>query len=147
VALKDEIREALHAALKNQDKIRVAVIRSVLAEVKNSEIGAQRDADDVMVTEAISREVKRHRESIGMFRDGGREDLVAKEEEEMGVLMEFLPQQMGREDIVVEVQRVIEELDARGPRDKGRVMSQLMPHLRGRADGKEVSEVVSQLLS
>jgi len=76
-----------------------------------------------------------------------RDDLVAKVEEEMEILMEFLPQQMGHDDIVAEVRRVIETVEAKGPGDKGKVMSQLMPQLRGKADGKEVAETVSQLLS
>lgn len=147
MALEDKIREELHAALKRQEKIRVITLRSVLAGIKNSEIAAQRPADDVTVTEIISKEVKQHRESIGMFKEGRRDDLVAKEEEEMEILMEFLPQQMDHDDIVAEVRRVIEVARAKGPGDKGKVMSQLMPQLRGKADGKEVADTVSQLLS
>ena len=147
MALKDKIREELHAALKRREKVRVTTLRSVLAGIKNSEIAAQKPADDVKVAEIISKEVRQHRESIGMFKQGGRDDLVAREEEEMGILMEFLPEQMGHDDIVAEARRVIEVVGAKGPGDKGKVMSQLMPQLRGKSDGKEVAETVSQLLS
>jgi hypothetical protein len=103
--------------------------------------------DDNKILDVITRDVKRHRESIEAFKQGDRSDLVAQEEAELNILMEYLPQQMSHEEIVAVAQQVIDAVGAKGIKDKGRVMSQLMPQLKGKADGKEVSDVVAELLT
>lgn len=142
-----KIREDLKEALKQQEEARVSVLRMLLSEIKNTEIAQQKPLDDDRILDIISREVKRHKESIEAFRQGNRNDLVVREEAELLILMGYLPKQMSREEIGAAVQQVIEAMGVKGVKDKGRVMSQLMPQLRGRADGKEVSEVVSELLA
>jgi hypothetical protein len=103
--------------------------------------------DDSGVIDVISREVKQHRESIAGFSKGNRQDLVAKEEAELAILHEYLPQQLSREEIAQAACDVIEQVGAMGPGDKGKVMSQLMPQLKGRAEGREINEVVANLLA
>ena len=147
MALKDNIREALKEALKRQQRVEVATLRLLLSEIKNAEIAQQKPADDNKVIDVITREVKRRRESIEAFRQGNRSDLVAQEEAELAVLMGYLPEQMSRAEIMAAARQVIDEVGAKGPSDKGKVMSQLMPHLKGKADGKEVSEIVVELLA
>lgn len=142
-----KIREDLKEALKQQEEARVSVLRMLLSEIKNTEIAQQKPLDDDRTLDIISREVKRHKESIEAFRQGNRNDLVVREEAELLILMGYLPKQMSREEIGAAAQQVIEAMGVKGVKDKGRVMSQLMPQLRGRADGKEVSEVVSELLA
>ncbi|HUW46020.1 MAG TPA: GatB/YqeY domain-containing protein, partial [Dehalococcoidia bacterium] len=95
----------------------------------------------------ITKEVKRRRESIEAFKKGNRSDLVAQEEAELAVLMSYLPEQMSRAEIMAAARQVVDAVGAKGPSDKGKVMSQLMPQLKGKADGKEVSEIVSELLA
>jgi uncharacterized protein YqeY len=99
------------------------------------------------VLDVISKDVKRHRESIEAFKKGNRGDLVAQEEAELAVLMSYLPKQIGREEVVAAARQAIDAVGAKGPNDKGRVMAQLMPQLKGKADGKEVGEIVSELLA
>jgi len=147
VTCEAKIREDLKEALKQQEEARVSVLRMLLSEIKNTEIAQQKPLDDDRILDIISREVKRHKESIEAFRQGNRNDLVVREEAELLILMGYLPKQMSREEIGAAVQQVIEAMGVKGVKDKGRVMSQLMPQLRGRADGKEVSEVVSELLA
>jgi len=147
MALKDRIRQALKEALRQQRTTELSTLRLLLSEIKNAEIAAQKPADDEKVLEVIAREAKRRRESIDAFRRGNREDLVAREEAELAILMTYLPVQMTRDQIVEAARQVVEEVGARGPGDKGRVMSQLMPRLKGRADGKQVSDVVVELLA
>ena len=137
----------LKQAMKQGDETRKSVIRLVRAGVKNAEIEKGTPPDDSDVQDIIAREVKRHRESIAEFGKGGRHDLVAREEAELAVLFEYLPQQLSREEIAEAARKVIEQVGARGPGDKGKVMSQLMPQLKGRAEGREISEVVSELLA
>jgi len=147
MALKDGIREALKVALKKQQRTEVATLRLLLSEIKYAEIAQQKPADDSRVLDAITREAKRRRESIDAFERGNRSDLVAQEEAELAVLMSYLPQQMSREEIISAARQVIDAVGARGLGDRGKVMSQLMPQLKGKADGKEVSEIVSELLA
>ena len=147
MALRDTIQEALKQALKRQRKTEVATLRLLLSEVKNAEIAQQKPADDNKVLDVITREAKRRRESIEAFKLGNRSDLVAQEEAELAILMTYLPEQMSREDIRAAARQVVDAVGARGPGDRGKVMSQLMPQLKGKADGKEVSEIVSELLA
>jgi len=147
MALKDSIREALREALKKQQRTEVATLRLLLSEIKYAEIAQQKPADDSRVLDVIAREARRRRESIEAFKRGNRSDLVAREEAELAVLMSYLPQQMSREEIISVARQVVDAVGARGPGDRGKVMSQLMPQLKGKADGKEVSEIVSELLA
>lgn len=139
-----KLREDLKEALKQRNQTRASVLRMLLSEIKNTEIAQQKRLDDDKILDVISKEVKRHRESIEAFRQGNRSDLVVQEKAELSILMEYLPKQMSREEIRIAARRIIETVGVKG---KGSVMAQLMPQLRGKADGKEVSEIVSELLS
>ena len=147
MALKDNIREALKEALKRQQRTEVSTLRLLLSEIKNAEIAQQKPADDNKVLDVVAREAKRRQESIEAFKLGNRSDLVTREEAELAVLMSYLPEQMSREDIIAAVRQAVDAVGAKGPGDKGKVMSQLMPQLKGRADGKEVSEIVTEVLA
>jgi uncharacterized protein YqeY len=147
MALKDKIQEALKGALKKQQKVEVSTLRLLLSEIKYVEIAQQKPADDNKVLDVITKEVKRRRESIEAFKKGNRSDLVAQEEAELAVLMNYLPKQMSREEVIAAAQRAVDAVGAKGPSDKGKVMAQLMPQLKGKADGKEVSEIVAELLA
>jgi len=145
--LKEKLTEDLKQALKGGDKVRRSVIRLVMAAIKNAEIARQTDLTDPDILGIIAKEVKQRRESIEAFKQGNRADLVAQEEAEMAVLEAYLPQQMTRDEIVAEVRRVIAEVGAQGPGDKGKVMPKLMPQLKGRADGREINDIVTELLA
>ena len=147
MALKDSIQEALKESLKRQHRTEVATLRLLLSEIKNAEIAQRKPADDEKVLDVIASEVKRRRESIEAFKLGNRGDLVAQQEAELAVLMKYLPEQMSRVEIMAAARQVVDAVGAKGPGDKGRVMSQLMPQLKGKADGREVSEVVAALLA
>lgn len=147
MTLKERISADLRQAQKSGDKVRMTALRLVVAGIKNAEIDKRATLDDAGVIEVLSREAKQHRESITEFAKGNRQDLVERNEEELAVLMEYLPQQMSREDVEALARQVIEQVGATGPAAKGKVMGQLMPQLKGRADGKEVNEVVTELLA
>jgi len=147
ITLKDKIQEALKGALKRRQAVEVSTLRLLLSEIKYAEIAQQKPADDSRVLEVIAKEVKRRRESIEAFKKGNRGDLVAQEEAELAVLMSYLPKQMSREEVVAAARQAMDAVGARGPSDKGKVMGQLMPQLKGKADGREVSEIVSELLA
>ena len=147
MSLAQKIRTDLEQSLRKNDKLRCSVLRLALASIRNAEIAQQKTLDDDGILIVIDKEAKMRRESIEAFEKGNRPDLVAKEKTELAILLEYLPEQMTREQIVAAARKVISELGASSPKDKGKVMSQLMPQLRGKAQGQEVSEVVTELLS
>ena len=137
----------LKEAMKKGDKVRQSVIRLVRAEIHNAEIAQRKSLDDSGVIDVISKELKKRRESIVEFERGNRQDLAAQEKAELAVLLEYLPPQMSRDEIEALARNIIAEIGARGPGDKGKVMARLMPQLKGKAEGRLVSEVVTELLS
>ena len=145
--LKQKLADDLKQAMRGGDEVRRSVIRMVMAAIKNAEIARQADLDDADILGVVAKEARQRQESIESFKQGNRQDLVAKEEMEMAVLQEYLPQQMTREEIVEAARQVIAEVGAQGPGDKGKVMQQIMPKLKGRADGRVINEVATELLS
>jgi len=146
MSLQDRLREDLGRSLKQGNKLRVSVLRLALSNIQNAEIAKRAPLEDSDVLAVLSKQARQHRESIDAFRAGKRDDLVAKEEQELSVLLEYLPQPMSREQLVAEVQAAIKEVGARGPGDKGKVMGKLMPKVKGKAEGSEVNAVVTELL-
>jgi len=147
MSLQDRLRDDLKLALKSKDECKLSVVRVLLAECKNEEKARMHALDDGEVVEVIGREAKRRKESIEAFQAGNRSDLVANEEAALKIITTYLPEQMGRDEVVIIVQEVVEATGAAGPKDKGRVMSQLMPRVKGKADGKMVNEIVTELLA
>ncbi|HEY49849.1 MAG TPA: GatB/YqeY domain-containing protein [Dehalococcoidia bacterium] len=145
--LKEKLTADLKAAMRSGDKTRLSVIRMIRARLQNAEIAQQKTLDDPDILGLIAKEAKEHRESIEEFKKGGRQDLIAKEEAELAIVLEYLPQQISRDDIVTAARQVIEEVGAQGPGDKGKVMQKLMPQLKGKAEGRDINEVVTELLS
>jgi uncharacterized protein YqeY len=144
--LRKRIADDLKQAMKSGDTVRRSTIRLLISSINNAEIAKQAALDDADILGIIAKDVKRHQESIDAFKQGNRPDLVAKEEAEMAILQGYLPQQMTRDEVVAEAKQVIAAVGAQGPGDKGKVMKELMPKLKGRADGKEINEVVTGLL-
>ena len=145
--LKQKLMDDLKQAMKGGDAVKRSVIRLVMAAIKNAEIARQAASSDADILGIIAKEVRQHQESIESFKQGNRHDLVAQEETELAVLKEYLPQQMTREEIIAEARRVIDEVGAVGLSDKGKVMPKLIAQLKGRADGREINAVVTELLS
>ena len=147
-AIKQKLTDDLKQAMRNGDKVKSSVIRLLMAAIQNAEIAARKTTlNDQDLLGIIAKEVRKHKESITAFKQGNRDDLVAQEEAEMGILKEYLPQQISRKEIIAAARQVISEMGAQGPGDKGKVMSQLIPQLKNSADGREINEVVTELLS
>ena len=147
MSLKDQLDETMKTAMKARDDLRLSAVRMVLSLVKNREIEQKKELNDQEIIESISTLVKQRRESIRMYREGGRPDLVEKEEAELEVLLGFLPVQLSNSEIEALVDRIISETGAQGARDMGRVMKALTPLTAGKADGKSVSDTVKQKLA
>lgn len=133
--------------MRSSDPVRRDALRMVLAAVQRAEKeGKHRLTDDEMLG-VLTRELKVRRESVDTFRAGGRQDLVAKEEAAIAVVSEFMPQPLSEAELRAMVEQAIAETGAASPRDIGKVMGWLSPKTRGRADGKAVSGLVTQLLA
>ena len=148
MGLAEQIKNDLTQALKQKDALCCSTLRMLLSSIHNAEIDQQHKAlDDAGIASVVSREIKKRRESIEAFEKGNRPDLVAKEKTELDILSQYLPPQMTHEEITAIAKQVIAEVGAKSPGDKGKVMGKLMPHTKGKADGKEVSDIVTELLS
>jgi uncharacterized protein YqeY len=146
-ALKQKLADDLKQAMRGGDKVKRSAIRMAMAAIKNAEIARQAVLEDGDILGVIAKEVRQRKESIEAFKQGGRPELAAIEEAEMAVLEQYLPQQMSRDEITAEARRVIEEVGAESIRDKGKVMPPLIAKLKGKADGRDINEVVTELLS
>ncbi len=147
MSLKEQLTNAMKEAMKARDDLRLSAIRMVRSAVKNREIDAKKELDDSGVVEIISTLVKQRRESVRLYTEGNRPELAEKEEQEIAILLDFLPRQLSPEEIEALVTVVIKETEAAGAKDMGRVMKALTPQTAGKADGKMVSEIVRRLLT
>lgn len=145
--MRERLVAEMKQAMKSRDSLRLSAIRMVLSSVKNREIDVKHELDDAEITETIVTLCKQRRESIRLFKEAGRQELVDKEEAELKLLTEFLPQQLTREELLVLIDKAIAETSAAGAKDLGKVMKALLPAVSGRADGKVVSEAVKERLA
>ena len=141
-SVSDALRAAMNAARKAQDKDRTLVLGTILANLKNREIDLRRPATDDEVVEVLRKGIKTRRESIEQYTAAGRADLAATEQSQIAVLEEFLPPAVDPEEIRAAVREVI----AGGARDLGKVMGQIIPKYKGRADGKLINQIVREEL-
>lgn len=149
MSLKEKLTEDMKSAMKAKEKgkTRLSVIRMVRAAIKNQEIDSGRELNDDDVIQVLSREVKMRRESLVDFQKADRPEAVKDLENEIEILMEYLPEQMTEEEIIALVKKTIEEVGAQNPKEMGKVMGKLVPLTKGKADGKLVSEIVKKALN
>ncbi len=147
MGLNEQLMEDLKDAMRNRQEVRVSTIRMARAAIVNEAIAKGRPLTDEDIIGVLTRQIKQRRESIEEFKKGNRPDLVAREQEELEVLLSYMPRQMSREEIVEAAKATIQEVGAKGSGDFGKVMSKLAPQLKGRAEGRVVGEVVRELLS
>lgn len=142
MTLSRRLHEALTSAIRARDELRRETLRMAIAAAYNEEKAQRRALSDDEVIAILARELKRRRESIDAFRQGGREDRAQREEAEAAVIAEFMPTALSEAELEQMVREAIAETGAASPRDLGRVMGVLAPRTRGRADGRAVSALV-----
>jgi uncharacterized protein YqeY len=147
MSLSERLNEDMKLAMKSQAKFKLSVIRMVRAAIKNIEIDQRKTLDDPEVLDVLNREIKQRRDSLHEFEKAGRDDLAETVKAEIEILIEYLPQQFTEDEVKAIVQQTIQEVGASSKADMGKVMSALMPKVKGRADGKIVNQAVQQLLS
>lgn len=146
MSLAEQLADDLKQAMKAKDKTRLSVVRMVRAAVKNKEIELGTSLSDEEVLVVVQKELKQRQDSLQAFESAGRSDLIAAVQSEMEVLKDYLPTQLSDDELLGLVREVIAEVGAAGKSDMGKVMSMLMPKVRGRADGKHVQQAVQSLL-
>ncbi len=146
MGLKERLRTETNEAMRSGDTSRRDVLRMMLAAVKQEEVDGQKELDDEGVQSVLMKQAKQRRETIADAEKANRPDLIAKEEAELLIINEFLPRQLSEEEVRAAASATIDELGAGEMKDMGRVMGQLMPRLKGQADGSMVSQIVRDLL-
>ncbi|OGQ53906.1 MAG: glutamyl-tRNA amidotransferase [Deltaproteobacteria bacterium RIFCSPLOWO2_02_56_12] len=146
MGLKGEIQDAMKAAMKGGDRLTLSALRLLLSALHNEEIKERRELSPEEIIKIISSLCKQGQESIEYFRRGGRGDLLEKEEAELAVLRRLLPEALSEEEVRALIRSTIEEVGAKGVRDLGKVMKQIMPKVTGRTEGKRVSELAREIL-
>jgi uncharacterized protein YqeY len=153
MTIKERLNEDLKAAMKARDTIRLDCLRMLKSKILEKEVtlrakeGVDYELTDEQVIEVASSYAKQRRDSIESYRQGGREELAAKEETELAIIESYLPKQLSRDQIVEIVRSAIEETGASSAKDMGAVMKAVMPRVKGQADGKLVNQIVHEALA
>ena len=138
----EKLKKDMIEAMKNKDKFRLTVIRMVKGELDKEHIDKKRDINDELLIEVVSRGIKQRNDSILEFEKAGRSDLAASVKDEIKILEEYLPEQLTEDEINQVIDDVFSIVKPEGARDMGRVMKEVSPKLKGRADMKKVSEII-----
>lgn len=147
MSLGERLNDDMKQAMRNQDKFKLSVIRMIRSTIKNVEIDLKRTLDDNEVLDILNREIKQRKDSLQEFEKADRGDLADTVRKEIEVIAVYMPQPLTEEEIHAIVQQTIQETGASSKADLGKLMSALMPKVKGRADGKMVNQLVQQLLS
>jgi len=147
MSLHEKINQDLKEAMKAKDTMRLSCIRMLKASVKNKQVEKGRELEDEEIGALISSLVRKAKEAAKEFREGNREDLAQKEEDEIRIFYDYLPKQLSPEEIERILKEIFAELSATGPRDLGKVMKVAMERMAGQAQGKEVNTIARNLLS
>jgi uncharacterized protein YqeY len=147
MSFNDRITEDLKNAIKGKNPVRTSCLRMLKASLKNKQIEKGRELTDEETQAIISSLIRKNKEAIKEFRNGGREDLASKEEEEVRIYYDYLPQQLSQEEIEKTIREIIAELSAVSHKDLGKIMKLAMARMAGKVQGKEVNEIARKLLS
>ena len=143
---KERIASDAIQAMRDKDVVRKDTLRMLRAAIQRREVDERTELDEAQVLAVIEKQVKQARDSISQFIEGGRQDLADKEQNELAVLIEYLPEQMSAEEINQHIQSVIEQTGASSMKDMGKVMGKLKPLLQGKADMAAVSKSIKDQL-
>jgi uncharacterized protein YqeY len=145
--IKDKIDKDIIEAMKQHSETALTVLRMLKSSIKNSEIQKQKELDESDILGVIQSQIKSRKDSIELYKQGGRMELAQKEQDEIDILAKYLPEQMGETEIRDVILKAIQETGATSMQDMGKVMGKIMPETKGRADSSLVSQIVKEELS
>jgi len=146
ISLKERLDQAFKDALKGQQQTALSTLRMLKTAIRNKEVDVKHPLEEAEILAVINTQAKQRRDAVAEYQKAGRQDLASKEEEELSILLSFLPAQLNPEELEAEVVRIITQVGASTPKDLGKVMKTAMAELAGRADGKVVQEIVRRRL-
>ena len=144
---KDKVLDDIKTAMKAKDKERLGTLRLISSAIKQREVDDRVELDDDGVLSVLEKMVKQRKESITQYKDAGRDDLLAKEEAELVIISEYMPEALPAEEVESLIRKAIDETGASSMKDMGKVMGILKGQLQGRADMSQVSSQIKSLLS
>ncbi len=147
MSLKDKLMEDLKLSMKEKDVIRKNTVQGVRAAILQVEKDNKTTLDDDSIIGVIAKELKKRKDVLPEYEKSGRDDLVADLNREISILMEYLPSQLSREELDEIVVNSIKSVGAESMKDMGKIMADVMPKIKGRADGKAVNEIVKKYFS
>lgn len=142
----EKLEKDMIEAMKSKDKDRLTVIRMVKAALKQEEIDHKKEINDELLIDVVNKQIKMRKDSITEFEKGGRQDLIDKTQQEIDVLMAYLPEQLSQEEVLKVIDEIFEEVKPESPKDMGKVMGAAQAKLKGKADMKEVSSIIRERL-
>ncbi len=146
ISLNERLDQAYKQALKGQQQTVLSTLRMLKTAIRHKEVEVKHPLSEAEILAVINSQAKQRRDAVAEYNKAGRQDLASKEEEELSVLLSFLPAQLNPEELEAEVVRIITQVGASSPKDLGKVMKTAMAELAGRADGKVVQEIVRRRL-
>ncbi len=142
----EKLKQDMIEAMKAKDKDRLTTIRMIKGDLDKEHIDKKREINDNLLIEVVNRGIKQRKDSISEFEKGGRSDLVEKTQKEIDILQSYLPEQLSEEEVVKIIDEIFDVLKPEGARDMGKIMKEVQPKLKGRADMKQVSEIIKSKL-
>ncbi|MGO1579914.1 MAG: GatB/YqeY domain-containing protein [Peptoniphilaceae bacterium] len=146
MSLKDKLMEDLKTSMRNKDKLKKDTITMVRAAIKQKEVDERIELTDEEILDILSKQLKEKKSSIEEFKKGDRHDLIEQTNAEINILLDYLPEQLSEEELTKIVKETMEECDVTSPKDMGKLMKNIMPKIKGRADGGMVSKIAQSLL-
>lgn len=142
----EKLKQDMIEAMKAKDKDRLTTIRMIKGDLDKEHIDKKREINDDLLIEVVNRGIKQRKDSIAEFEKGGRNDLIEKTQAEIEILQSYLPAQLSEEEVSLIIDEAFQIVNPEGPRDMGKIMKEVQPKLKGRADMKKVSEIIKSKL-
>ena len=142
----EKLKQDMIEAMKAKDKDRLTTIRMIKGDLDKEHIDKKREINDDLLIEVVNRGIKQRKDSISEFEKGGRSDLIEKTQAEIDILQSYLPAQLSEEEVSLIIDEAFQIVNPEGPRDMGKIMKEVQPKLKGRADMKKVSEIIKSKL-
>ncbi len=145
--LVEKLKKDMIEAMKNKDKEKLTVIRMVKAALDKERIDKKAEVNDDLLIDVVNKQVKMRNDSLEEFKKANRNDLIKQTEEELEILKDYLPEQLSEEEVITIIEEVINEVNAETIKDMGKVMKEVTPKVKGKADMKHVSEIIKSKLN
>ena len=147
MSLKEKLAQDLKLSMKEKDTVKKNAVQGIRAAVKQVEIDTRAELDDEGVIEVIAKEFKRRKDVLPEYEKSGREDLIADLKKEIDIIMGYLPSQLSHDELDEIVRAALDATGASSMKDMGKIMAEVMPKIKGRADGKAVNEIAKNYLN